>query len=433
MASIKKVENKKGVVFRITVSNGYDMQGRKIKQTTTFTPDISMTPKQQERSANKFAMEFEDKVKHGACFDGEKQSFEEFAYNWLEYMKDNLTYSTYEGYKYYLENKMIPFFKSYKIAFIKIPLIEEFYKTMVDEYAHSTIAKFSFILSSMFSTAIRWQMIEINPCKNAILPKTNKEKPGIKYFTPQQSLLFLKSLEMTFPVKYTGHNRVNDEGKMYHINDYYMDCREVSTQYKLFFNIALFCGLRKSEALALHWNDIDFEKRIIDISKSVTKTEEGIEYKKPKTYSSIRIVSIPDSLIPLLRQYKAEYNQYRLLLGDAWKGDGNLFIQSDGKLMGRSTTYNYFINHIKRYNKWVTENKEYPKEKGLEELPMIALHGLRHSCATLLNYLGVNIIDISSILGHADTSTTMNIYAHSFEKQSRVASDKMDEFIRMHA
>lgn len=60
---------------------------------------------------------------------------------------------------------------------------------------------------------------------------------------------------------------------------------------------------------------------------------------------------------------------------------------------------------------------------------MIPLHGLRHSCATLLNYLNVNIIDISKILGHAKSSTTMDIYAHSFEEQTREAANRLDEFL----
>ena len=100
--------------------------------------------------------------------------------------------------------------------------------------------------------------------------------------------------------------------------------------------------------------------------------------------------------------------------------------------MGRSTPYHYFKRHLKRYNEWVTTSDE-AKQQHLLPLPMIPLHGLRHSCATLLNYLDVNIIDISNILGHAQTSTTMNIYAHSFEKQKRVASDKIDEFLRKNA
>lgn len=85
--------------------------------------------------------------------------------------------------------------------------------------------------------------------------------------------------------------------------------------------------------------------------------------------------------------------------------------------MGRSTPYQAYKRHIRRYNEWVRETPEEAKKQKLESLPEIPLHGLRHSCATLLNYLKVNIIDISKILGHAKSSTTMDIYAHSFEEQ----------------
>ena len=77
----------------------------------------------------------------------------------------------------------------------------------------------------------------------------------------------------------------------------------------------------------------------------------------------------------------------------------------------------------------VRENEYEAKKQGLEQLPIIPLHGLRHSCATLLNYLDINIIDISKILGHAKSSTTMDIYAHSFEKQNKEAANKLNDFI----
>ena len=73
------------------------------------------------------------------------------------------------------------------------------------------------------------------------------------------------------------------------------------------------------------------------------------------------------------------------------------------------------------------------KAEGLEELPIIPLHGLRHSCATLLNYLEVNIIEISKTLGHSTCSTTMNIYAHSFEEQQEEVATKVNEFLRLNA
>lgn len=431
MASIKKLNTNKGISYKITVSNGYDMHGTKIVKTTTYKPDPALTPKQQEIAVNKYAMEFEDKVKNGYSFDGDKMSFEAFAEKWLSDIKDDLAYTTYEGYKTIIDKHIIPYFKGYKLTTIKIPLIESFYKELAKYYAYASVKKCNIVLSSMFKTAIRWGMIDINPCTNAKLPKMAKTSNDLKFFTPEQSLQFLASLDLTYETTYKGHTRIDDTGIPYNVNDY-TESRTVPTQYKVFFNIALFCGLRKGEILALHWEDIDFVNNTITVNKSVAKMENGVGYKCPKTQTSIRTIPLPTEIIPLLKKYRTEYHLTRMSLGDYWKGNNNLFIQADGKLMGRSTPYQYFKRHIKRYNEWVDSNNG-AKKSNLLPLPIIPLHGLRHSCATLLNYLDVNIIDISNILGHAQTSTTMNIYAHSFEKQKRVASDKIDEFLRKNA
>lgn len=429
MASIKKIQTKNGVSFKITACNGYDREGKKVKKTTTYKPDRSQTPKQQEKAAEKFAMEFEDKLLRGVNFDAEKISFEEFSEQWLADMKNNLEYSTYHSYEKALENKLVPFFKGYKMARINTPLVEGFYQTMINDYTRASVQKYSNILSGMFGTAIRLRLFEINPCAYAKIPRCKKKEAGIKFFTPKQSLIFLRSLEIEFEQCCKGHERIDDTGIPYHVPDYTRK-QTVPTQFKVFFRLCLGCGLRKGEALALHWTDIDFEKNELHITKSVAKGEEGVTYKAPKTMTSIRTASVPEDIIPLLKLYRIEYNQLRLSLGDAWQGDENLFIQDDGKLMGRSTSYHYFTRHLRRYNQWVAEHREKAKEEGFEELPAIPIHGLRHSCATLLNHLGMNIIDIANILGHAQTSTTMNIYAHSFEDQKRVASDKINEYFR---
>lgn len=224
-----------------------------------------------------------------------------------------------------------------------------------------------------------------------------KAKSELKFFTPEQSLQFLASLERTYQSTYKGHQRIDDTGKPYVVSDY-TESRTVPTQYKVFFNIVLFCGLRKGEILALHWQDIDFKNKIINIDKSVSISEEGVTLKNPKTYISIRKVPLPKELIPLLKQYRKEYNLTRLNLGDQWKGNENLFIQADGSLMGRGTPYQYFKRHLKRYNAWVVSSEEAIEQK-LEVLPIIPLHGLRHSCATLLNSLDVNSIKEVSQFG----------------------------------
>ena len=437
MASIKRKEKKNGeIVYRIDISLHSDIPGKKKVKVITFKPNQNSTPKQQEKEAQRFALEWEEKLKNGDTYDGELISFKDYSEKWLEYIRKNIAYSTYESYVHIVNNKIVPFFGTYKIAKIKPPLIESFYETLVGKYANGAIKKTANVLSGMFRTAVRWQMIQINPCKDCKISKNDTEEVALKYFTPEQSLMFLHSLDMIFDTVVKGHERIDDTGKSYRVGDY-TEARKLPLQLKVFYTLSLYCGFRKGETLALHWDDIDFETKEIRITKSVGKAEDGVILKKPKTSTSVRTVTMPDSILPLLKQYKKEYNLYRFSMGTTWQGNGNLFIQWDGTLMGRSTPYQSFKRHLKRYNTWVYENEEEAKKYGLEELPLIPLHGLRHSCATLLNYLEVNIIDISKILGHAKSSTTMDIYAHSFEKQNKEAANKLNAFIvnnqRMHA
>lgn len=430
MASLKRVTHKSGrVVYRIVICLGYDKEGGKIVRNLTYSVDQSATPRQQEKEARRYAMNLEDKLKYGHGLRSDKVSFEDFSDQWLESVRENLAYGTYIGYAQLLKGKIQPYFKGYRIGGIKTEDIEAFYRTLAEEYSSGTIRRFANVLSCVFRTARRWNIIESNPCQYAQKPKRKQESGELRYFTPQQSLMFLKSLDLTYEVKYKRRLAGESNG-----GSSFRECTKkcaVPTQYKLFYAISIFCGLRKGEALALHWSDVDLESQEISISKSIGRTAKGFDYKEPKSASAQRKVPIPDKLSAMLEEYKAEYDSLRSRLGDRWQGDGSLFVQMDGRRKCHTAAYQYFVRHLKRYNQWVAENPEKARLKELEQLPLIPLHGLRHSCATLLNYLDVNIIDISNYLGHSNCSTTMNIYAHSFEAQKRVASNKLDEFIRI--
>lgn len=366
MASVKRKENKNGkVVYRIQITIYNKVMHKGKPKVITFEPNQSLTPKQQEREAQKFAMKWEDKLKHGESYEGEEMSFADFAEKWLQSRKEDLAYSTYAAYVHIVNNKIVPALGHYKVARIKPPMIEDFYKTLLGTHANGSIQKVKNVLSGMFRTAIRWQMIEVNPCRDALVSKNKEEETTLKYFTPEQSLMFLRSLDMEFETVIKGHKRIDDTGKPYYVADY-VESRKLLLQLKVFYTISLYCGLRKGETLALHWTDIDFDNCTINISKSAGKGEEGTVIKKPKTATSIRKVPYPENLTPLLKQYKSEYNQYRFSLGTAWQGDGNLFIQDDGSLMGLSTSYQAYKRHIRRYNEWVRENPKEARKGGYE-------------------------------------------------------------------
>lgn len=409
MPSLKRITHKNGrVVYRIVICLGYDSQGNKLVKNMTYSVNQSASVKKQEREALKYAMDMEDRLKYGYACDTAKISFEDFAARWLNSVKEELAYGTYVGYEQLLRSRILPFFKAYKLACVRTSDIEAFYGTLTDEYTIGTIRRYANVLSCIFQAAVRWNILGGNPCRDARKPKARQE-PRLRYFTPQQSLVFLKSLNLACPAERGGYT--------------------VPTQFRVFFTLSIFCGFRKGETLALNWEDIDFEAREISITKAIGRTSEGFGYKTPKNRTAVRRVPFPVSILPMLLQYRSEYDALRESMGSGWQGNGNLFVQRDGKLMGHTTTYQYFVKHLKRYNRWVEKHPQEAGQEGLEPLPAIPLHGLRHSCATLLNYLDVNIVDISRYLGHASCSTTMNIYAHSFEEQKRAASDKLNAFI----
>lgn len=421
MASIRRVTHKSGrVVYRIVICLGYDEGGGKLVKNLTCTVNQSATPRQQEKEALTYALNMEDKLKYGYETDLCQEFFETFAKRWLESVKDSLAPGTYIGYENLLRTGILPHFKGYKLACVRTADIEAFYSTLISRYAPGTIKRYTNVLNCIFKTARRWNLIEDNPCRYARKPRKKQASDKLRYFTPDQSLMFLKSLNLTYTEE--------DDGPERPLKTY-----TVSTQYKVFYMLSLFCGFRKGETHALQWADIDFETQEISITKSIGRTENGFDYKEPKSSASVRRIPFPDCVADLLKHYRTEYNILKDSMGSRWAGQDNLFIRADGRLMGHTTAYQHFIKHLTRYNQWVKLHPERARMKGLEELPVIPLHGLRHSCATLLNYLDVNIIDISKYLGHASCSITMNIYAHSFEAQRKAAQEKLNAFLRRNA
>lgn len=421
MASIRRVTHKNGrVVYRIVICLGYDENGGKLVKNLTCAVNQSATPKQQEKEALKYALNMEDKIKYGYETGAVRESFETFAERWLENAKEGLAWGTYIGYEHLLRAGILPYFKWYKLGCVRTADIEGFYKTLAGRYAPGTIRRYANVLNCIFKTAMRWNLIEDNPCQYARKPRKKQAADKLRYFTPAQSLMFLKSLNLTYAE--------NDKG-----TDSSARAYKVSTQYRVFYMLSLFCGSRKGETLALQWGDIDFETQEISITKSIGRTENGFDYKEPKSSASVRRIPFPDCVAELLKRYQTEYDVLKDSMGSNWAGKENLFIRADGSLMGHTTAYQHFRKHLERYNQWVSVCPDKARTEGLEKLPVIPLHGLRHSCATLLNYLEVNIVDISKYLGHASCSVTMNIYAHSFEAQKRAAQEKLNAFLLRNA
>lgn len=425
MATVKK----RGKSYYITVSNGYDIAGKQIRKTATYTPDASLTPKQQEKALQAFVFDFEQKIKNGAALDGHKITLQQFYYKWLnEYAKISLEPTTTEWYTRLFNNNILPALGHMKLSDIKPLNIQAFYNSLTKEgakadgtaYSPTSIKRFHSALSSLLNKAVEWELIPSNPAKKTSLPKQKAVSDSVKYFTPEQAIIFLNALNGEYETEYQAHTRISPLGDISTVQPY-KQTKTIPTQFKVLFNIALYGGLRRGELLALTWDDVDFEQNTITINKSAAVVNNKVIIKAPKNKSSERVITLPKSVMQLTNSWRLEQMELRLSLGEKWQGDNYIFIQWNGKLMNPSTPYHTFKDIIEKYNNTVTDEAL--------KLPNIRFHDLRHTSATLLIAAHTDVKTVSARLGHAQTSTTMNIYAHSFKKLDEVASDTLEDIL----
>lgn len=419
--------------YKIVVSCGRDIYGKKIRETTTFTPDPSLTPKKRQKAVEEFARKFEEQVAGGRLMDGRKITLKDFIERWiLEYAPQHLEPGTIEKYKTELEEKIIPALGHYKLTELRPGILNSYFTSLTKDgvrkdgkkggYSRGTIKKVQDVLSSVLRTAADWEAIEKNPMDKVRL---DGEDPAdrIVFFTPEQATAFLNYLERPYKVKTKGHGRIDDTGKSYIVKDYEREM-EVPEQLKVLFDLAIYAGLRKGELLALEWDDIDFENNTVSVTKATSVVNGQQIIKKPKTKNSIRKVSIPSFLSRRIKLMKVDRMRYKLAIGDRWQGGEWLFIQENGRQMCYSTPYAALRKIINRYN----------SEAGYSDrLPQIPFHGLRHTSATVLIAGNQDVRTVSARLGHAQTSTTMNIYAHALKESDKVASETMERMLSKQA
>lgn len=172
--------------------------------------------------------------------------------------------------------------------------------------------------------------------------------------------------------------------------------------WKTVFETLFYCGLRQGELQALTWEDIDFDKKTINVNKTLTTKLKGQKYSifPPKTKSSYRTIPIINKLY---NDLKMLYNAYSQLDGF----NKNWFVFGGIRPIPESTIQNHKNNYCK-----------------LAELKQIRIHDFRHSCASLLISKNADPVLVAKYLGHADVSMTLNRYSHMYKS-------KLDELIKL--
>lgn len=174
-------------------------------------------------------------------------------------------------------------------------------------------------------------------------------------------------------------------------------------KWELLIITALNSGLRAGELMALTWNDIDLDKRLLSVNKTYNSKSKGTPITSPKTKSSIRKVPLPSFLIPLLKKRRVEQIEEKLKAGSKYTDNNLVFCNAFGRYLASTT----IINALKGY----------AKEIGIDSLNM---HDFRDTYATKLYYETRDLKMIQTLLGHSNISTTADIYTKvSVEEASK--------------
>jgi integrase len=178
--------------------------------------------------------------------------------------------------------------------------------------------------------------------------------------------------------------------------------------------MAVVTGMRRGELLALRWSNIDFEGQTLLVLHTVDYIPHyGYVETEPKTEAGKRRIGLPSFLIDMLKQYRVQQLEQHLNVGDAWENRDLVFPD----LRGGYFNSNYLLRMFKKLL----------QEAGV---PHMHFHDLRHSAATILLGMGVNMKAVQERLGHSDIAITLGLYSHLLPNMQQDVVNKWDDALK---
>lgn len=315
--------------------------------------------------------------------------FADYMEAWLEIIRNSVEKTTYSSYTQMVMGNICPYFRKSEITLgaLQAKHIQSFYLHELKRISANSVIHEHANIHKALKYAVKMDLIPFNPADKVERPK--KEKYIADYYRVEE-------LEQLFEVS----------------KDH---------PYSLLIQLTAFYGLRKSEALGLKWDAIDFERNTLTIRHIVTNAKVNgktviIRENRAKTKSSLRSLPLVGNFKDKLLALKAQQEENMKICGNCYVQEyiGYVFVDVMGNLFNPRNVSSNFSKLLNKYG-----------------LRHIRFHDLRHSCASLLLANDVPMKQIQEWLGHSDISTTANIYSHLDYKSKITSANIMNNILEL--
>lgn len=365
--------------------NGWEYRIRYVDPITKKSKEKSKMGFRTKPEAKLAAENVQRKLQDG--YDQSNIMLKDYLEFWIEeYKVENVRKNTLWTLKGSIDNHINPYFKNIELKEVTPSLYQSFLNYLYKDkkLARNTILKVHNAIYSAMKRAKVNKLITDNPCQDAIIPGQENNK-DIKYIDSDQVDAFLS-------------------------NAY-----QYGYIYWIFFKLLIETGMRKGEAAALQWTDIDFKNGTININKSLDFQPRNKDemFGDTKTISSERIITIRKSVVEELRFHLNWQNQNKKQVNDLYHHDLNLVLcRQDGNFMPKSSLFNAFSRILKRAN--------------INPLP---IHSLRHTHAVLMLEAGADMKYLQERLGHGSYQITADVYSHVSQKMEKSNTIQYDDYM----
>lgn len=378
---IKSYQNKDGkTLYMFRVFLGIDELTGKAKNTTRRG---FKTKKEAELALARIKLQ----VSEGTYKQRSAETYQEVYDLWVTQYEKTVEESTFVKTAGYFKNHILPAMGNYRIEKITIAICQKHYNEWAAKVQKArTIKSYA---KKVLDFAIVHGFIQTNPFTHVEtkIKKTfteSVEEGSENFYTKDELITFL--------------NKAKE-----HLN---------FKAYALLRLIA-YTGMRKSEALALTWNDINFIENELTISKAIGRGKQTQLYLKTTKTGKSRTIKLDEITLSILKEWNKLQKQQYIQLGiNTLKKNQLMF----------SNTKNEYIQPV-QVQKWMysVQNKY--------TLKRVSPHGLRHTHCSLLFEAGASIKEVQDRLGHSDVKTTLDIYTHVTKKAKEGAIQKFVNYL----